>query len=138
MQPSLLHRSYLFLAGAVALGIGATLLFAPAALHGAHGIDVHANANLASEVRAPGAALFGLGALILGGAFRSALARTATTISALLYLSYGSGRLVSLLVDGAPSPDLLGAMAIEFVLGALALAFLAPRLARAPEVPFPA
>lgn len=127
MKTLLLQRVYLCLSGLVALAIGATLLFRPELLHAGHGVDVRANASLASEVRAPGAALLGLGVLVLSGAASPTRARMATTVSAVVYLTYGLGRLVSLAADGAPSPDLIVAMAVEFGIGALALPFLLRR-----------
>jgi hypothetical protein len=38
-------------------------------------------------------------------------------LGAALYLGYGVGRVVSTLVDGSPGGSLLGAMAVELLLG---------------------
>ncbi|MHC4378333.1 MAG: DUF4345 domain-containing protein [Planctomycetota bacterium] len=107
MQPTKLHRTYLILAGLAATWIGFALVSDPHAFHATNGIELSSAANAMSEVRAPGAALLAFGAV--------------------LYLGYGFGRVVSVALDGNPGEGLLGAMAIEFVLGALALLCLRPK-----------
>lgn len=127
MQPTKLHRTYLFLAGLAATWIGFALVTDPQAFHATNGIELTSAANAMSEVRAPGAALLAFGLLIGSGALLRSLAHLATLTSAVLYLGYGIGRVVSFALDGHPGEGLLGAMAIEFVLGALALPFLRPK-----------
>lgn len=127
MQPTKLHRTYLFLAGLAATWIGFALVTDPHAFHATNGIELASAANAMSEVRAPGAALLAFGLLIGSGAFLRRMAHLATVTSAVLYLGYGFGRVVSYALDGNPGEGLLGAMAIEFVLGALALLCLRPK-----------
>lgn len=127
MQPTKLHRAYLFLAGLAAASIGFALVTNPQAFHAGNGIELSNAANAMSEVRAPGAALLAFGLLIGSGAFLRSLAHTATIASAVLYLGYGLGRVASYALDGNPGEGLLTAMAIEFALGALALPFLRPK-----------
>jgi len=124
MQPTKLHRTYLLFAGLAATWIGFALVTDPRAFHATNGIELASAANAMSEVRAPGAALLAFGLLIGSGAFFRSVARLSTVTSAVLYLGYGLGRVVSYAVDGNPGEGLVGAMAIEFVLGALALPFL--------------
>lgn len=135
MSKHTLQRVYLVLAAAVALAIGLTLVIAPHALHGSNGIDLGTDANLLSEVRAPGAFLVVAGAVILAGALRSRLAGSATAVAAALYLSYGLGRAVGWALDGRPHESLVAAMVIEVVLGLVALAFLRPSAPHAHACP---
>lgn len=111
-------RSLLVLSGLIAIGIGASILFAPAQFHASHGIELAADASLLSEVRAPGGALLALGVLMAVGAFVRTFTFASTSIAAAVYLAYGTSRLVSFALDGLPDAGLVGATAIELVIGA--------------------
>ena len=124
MQTSKSQRIYLSLAGVSALLIGIFVLFDPHAIHASNGIVLGDGANELSEVRAPGAALLALGALILAGAFVPRLRFTSTVVSATVYLGYALGRIVGLGLDGNPGSGLIVALIIELVLGFGALHFL--------------
>jgi hypothetical protein len=110
-------RGTLLLAGLPAIVIGAMLLFAPAMMHAANGVTLGARSSLLSEIRAPGGALAALGALIVLGALSSRLTFTAAVVGACTYLAYGASRLVSVVLDGAPSSSLVAATIAELVLG---------------------
>ncbi len=122
-------RVLLLVSGLIAVGIGASLLFAPVAFHAGYGTDLGSDANLLSEIRAPGGALLVLGVLMLVGAFDASFHRTALVLGAAVYLSYGLTRLVSVALDGMPGEGLLLAIGIELALGG---ACLAARLRAAP------
>ncbi len=124
-------RSLLALSAALAIAIGATILFAPADFHATNGIELAADANLLSEVRAPGAALAVLGLLMLVGVFVRAFALTSTSIAAAVFLAYGGGRLLSMGLDGLPGEGLVVATVIEIVVGALCAAALVRHARRA-------
>ena len=118
------HQATLSISGLIAVAIGIALLLAPAAMHGANGVELSPNASLLSEIRAPGGALLALGGLILSGAFIPRLRFSATLIAAAVYLSYGFARLLSIAVDGMPATGLIGATLTELVLGALCAAWV--------------
>ena len=117
MQPTNTHRILLVVSGLLAAGIGASILLAPARFHATHGIELGSDPNLLSEVRAPGGALMVLGTSMLVGAFRSAFTLASTAVAAAVYLAYGASRLVSIALDGMPDAGLVGATAIELVIG---------------------
>jgi len=56
-------RALLVTSGLIAATIGASILLAPAQFHASNGIELAADPNLLSEVRAPGGALLVLGVL---------------------------------------------------------------------------
>lgn len=114
-----LQKTILGAAGLIGLGIGALMLFDPATLFGLNGVALGADPNLLSEIRAPGAALITLAAIVLAGAVRESMTRLAALIGLAVYLAYGVGRLVSIGLDGVPAESLIAAGAIEFVVGAL-------------------
>ncbi|MDF1702524.1 MAG: DUF4345 domain-containing protein [Planctomycetota bacterium] len=129
MQPSKTLRVLLVLSGLMAVVIGASILVAPGAFHASYGTELGSDANLLSEIRAPGGALMVLGLLMGLGAFVPRLTYASTVIAAAVYLAYGASRLVSIGLDGMPVDALLGATAIEFVVGSACLVALvrAPR-----------
>ncbi len=118
MKPTKKHRTFLVLGSLIAIGIGASLLFAPGSFHASNGIELGSDASLLSEVRAPGGALLALGILIGIGAFVESFTLASTAIAAAVYLAYGGARLLSIALDGVPATGLLGAMATELLIGA--------------------
>ena len=124
MQATRTHRVLLLVSGLLATVISGALVLTPQAFYATNGIVLGPDANLLSEVRAPGANLLALGVLMFVGAFVAGLTRSATAVGALVYLSYGTGRLVSWALDGNPGDGLLVAMAIEIVMGMLCLVTL--------------
>ncbi len=119
MQPTKTTRTLLGLSSILAIGIGASILLAPTTFHASNGITIGQNPSLLSEVRAPGAALLVLGAMMLVGAFVRSFTFASTSIAMAVYLSYGSARLLSIGLDGMPAPGLVIAMGIELLLGGL-------------------
>ena len=118
MQPTKTLRFLLISSGLIAIGIGASILFTPAQFHATHGIELGTDANLLSEVRAPGGALLVLGFLMLSGVFVKSFTLASTSIAAGVYLAYGMSRLLSIALDGVPDTGLVGAAAIELGIGA--------------------
>lgn len=119
MQPSKKLRVLLAFSGLLAIGIGAMLLLVPVQFHATNGIRIASDANLLSELRAPGGSLLALGSMMLLGVFASAFTLAATAIGATVYLSYGGARLISIGLDGLPGPGILAATAIELAMGAM-------------------
>lgn len=118
-------------AGVLAAGIGTALTVAPAAFLAGSGIALGADPSLLSELRAPGAGLAVLGAVMLAGLRRPALRPVALIAAATVYLGYPLGRLVGIAMDGVPSTEILAALAVEIAVAlALATAFLPRRAAR--------
>ena len=117
----------LVVAGAVAVVVGAALLVAPVAFSDSYGMVLGTDASTLSERRAPGAALLVTGGLLVAGAFVQRLRFAAMLVGALVFLSYGAARVLSLVVDGPPSDGLLVAGAVELALGAALLGVLLRR-----------
>lgn len=133
MQLTKTLRLLLTSSGLIAIAIGASILFAPARFHATYGTELGTDATLLSEVRAPGGALLALGLLMLIGLFVRSFTFASTTIAAAVYLAYGVSRLLSIAFDGVPDAGLVGAAAIELVLGA-ACAGLLIRSARSAAI----
>jgi hypothetical protein len=117
MRTSKTARTILIIAGLVLLGVGAATLFVPDSFHRASGIDLGGDISLRNEIRAAGGALLAVGVFVLLGAFVASLARTAALVAALVYLSYGAGRLLSFAMDGRPAGNLVLAAAVELLIG---------------------
>jgi len=119
MTHSIWTKLMLFVAGAIAAGIGLSGLVWPVAFHASAGIALGDNPSLMSEMRAPAAMLLAAGGFILASVRVARWRPAAIRVSAAVYLSYGLARLYSLSVDGAPDGMLLAAAAIELVIGAV-------------------
>ncbi|QDG75505.1 DUF4345 domain-containing protein [Labrenzia sp. PHM005] len=114
-------RAILGVAGVSALGIGLAITVVPAGFYAAYDIVLGSNPSLLNELRAPGANLAALGALILAGAFLSGASRLSAALGATVFLAYAFGRFVSMGLDGAPHSGLVTALVVELVIGGLCL-----------------
>ncbi|GAB1263038.1 DUF4345 domain-containing protein [Aurantivibrio plasticivorans] len=118
-------KGILVVAGVLAIAIGASILLNPIGFHASSGIQLPGDSSLLSEVRAPGGTLMVAGVLMTVGAFVASLQTMATVIGALVYLSYGVSRVLSMFLDGLPSDSLVAATAIELVIGLACVGYLA-------------
>lgn len=124
---SLSQKLTLSAAGLSALGVGLAITFAPHAFYAGSGVEIGHDPNLLSELRAPGANLAMLGAVIFAGVFRPELARRSAALGAAVFLAFAFGRVVGVAIDGPPGSGMLGALAFEVVIGALCLLALRRR-----------
>ncbi len=118
---------FLVVAGAIAILIGAAILFFPRAFFATNHIVLAADPNLMSEIRAPGGLLLIAGLFVLASGFVHKLTQLGLMVSAFGFGAYGGARLISLAVDGLPSETLLFAMVLELVLAVMALALALTR-----------
>ncbi|MEM7102881.1 MAG: DUF4345 domain-containing protein [Bacteroidota bacterium] len=119
-------KIYLIIAGLLLTLIGGATLFLPVDIKAAAGIDLAGNASLLNDFRASAAMILAFGILIFSGALVKSIRFTAVLLSAVVFLSLGLGRLLSILLDGMPVQDMVMATGLEFVLGITgAILFLA-------------
>lgn len=119
-----LRSVVLWVAGLIAVAIGAAIFLAPGAVYAGNGIELGSDPSLLSETRAPAGALFACGLVIVAGAQSPRFTFTSLWLATVLYLAYGSSRVVSLLVDGAPALGLVVAAVVELAVGVACLACL--------------
>lgn len=110
-------KCVLLLSGAIASGIGATILTVPSTFYASYGIVLGTDPSVLSETRAAGGSLLAMGLLMMAGAFVSALTFTAILVAVFVYLSYGLSRLLSLALDGWPDSGLVEAAVLELAIG---------------------
>ena len=122
MKISFFQKVALGLGGLVAVGVGAAILASPHGFYALYGIGLSDDASLLNELRAPAGALLGFGALMLGGLVWPRLAPLGLSVGAVLYLSYGGARLLSVALDGWPHQGLVEAAVFELALGLLSAA----------------
>lgn len=122
MRPTLFEKIALGLSGLTAFTIGASILFAPHAFYASYGITLGQDANLLSELRAPGAGLAGFGLLMLLGIWRQVILPVAKAVALTVFIAFPAGRLVGMATDGLPSGSVIVALIIELVIAALCLA----------------
>ena len=128
MKPTLFEKIALGLAGVTALTIGAFILLAPHAFYSSYGITLGEDANLLSELRAPGAGLAGFGLLMLLGVRRHTILPIGMAVALTVFIAFPVGRLVGLAVDGMPSGSLIGALVVELAIAAFCFAAFRRRL----------
>lgn len=116
---SKLIRAQLHLNGWVAVLIGSFIILNPVGMLSSYGLQSDLSAGLLSELRAPGGLLFACGLTIVFCASRPATAHIGLLLSIMVYGSYGSVRVLSILLDGLPALEIQLATAIEVGLCAL-------------------
>ena len=134
MKNTVLVKLTLVLSGLMAAGIGLTILAAPQVLHESVGIARVDDVNLLNEVKASGGLLLASGLFALAGAIRARLALPAMIVSAMVYLSYGLSRLVSVVVDGLPNDAILQTIGLELAVATLCVFVLGTQRASQPTV----
>ena len=85
------------------------------------GLELSDDAGLFSEVRGAGGIIMACGLVVGLGAFRHAWSRISVVLAAVVFLSLGLARLLGIALDGSPGSEVIQGMAIELVLGGLAL-----------------
>lgn len=126
-------KTFLALAGVIAVGLGTMILLLPVAFYAGYGLDLTGQVTLLNELRSHGLSLIGIGIIIGAGAFIPRLTTTALAVAAFFYLSYGLSRLVGLALDGWPGQGLAISSAVELGVGGLALLLYLRR--RGPSAP---
>lgn len=127
MRSEFWMKFVLGLSGATLGLVGALLLFQPVAFLASSGVALPDAPGLLSELRAPGAALFGLGVFVIAAIGRRGWHMAALVASAGVFTTYGTARLFSMVVDGLPDASLIAATGIELVLGAVCIASIIRR-----------
>ncbi len=120
MNKSIFVTSYLVIAGLIGLYVGIGLTFFPVELQEGNGILL-LSASHFSETRAPGSAILIASIFMVVSIFRSNWRSNTLGLASLFFLSYGFGRLFSLMVDGKPADGLYYAMFGEILLGVIAM-----------------
>lgn len=105
--------------GAVLGLIGIAVMVSPKAFLETNGIAVDRDPGLMSELTAPAGVLIVTGVLMMLAAVRLRFANPGLTAGAIVYGSYGIGRLVSMGLHGMPSQSLVTATVIELGIAAL-------------------
>lgn len=120
----LVTRSMLAGSGAILGFIGGALMFSPRAFLATSQVFIDPDPGLISELTAPSGILVITGGVMILGAVRERFANLALLIGAIIYGSYGLGRLVSMALHGAPSQSLIAVTVIELGIAALLSAML--------------
>ena len=99
--------------------IGGALMFDPKSFLAMNQVLVERDPGLMSELSAPSGVLIATAALMWAGAIKLRFARLALMVGAVIYGSYGIGRMVSLILHVPPSEALVSAMVIEVAVAVL-------------------
>ena len=127
------QRAILLVAGALLILVGSFILAAPIDFYASNSIELGANVSLLNELKAPAGLLLAAGLFMLGAVFVRGMADMATSLAALIYLSYAVSRFASMAFDGVPATGLVQAAALEGIVGLACLAILMIRRTPAGE-----
>jgi hypothetical protein len=121
MNESRVFRAILIVLALVLVVFGGWRLVDPIGFYAFNGLALPDEAGLLSEVRGAGGVIMVLGLVVALGVFRPAWSGTSIVLAAVVFLSLGLGRLLGIAFDGSPGAEVMFGMAIELVLGGLAL-----------------
>ena len=120
----LFSRIMLGLSGLIGGYIGISILFDTQKFFAHNGVEITGDPGLMSELKAPAIVLLAAALVLLVGSVKSRFTDMALMIGAIVYGSYGMGRVVSILVDGLPPQPLIAAAVVELGIASILL-FLA-------------
>lgn len=112
-------RTALAASGAILSLIGGSLVLVPKAFLETSDVIVENDPGLLSELVAPSGVLIITGVLMIAGALRLHFANLGLVAGAIVYGSYGAGRLVSIGLHGMPSQSLIIATLVELGIAAV-------------------
>ena len=113
MMKAIFIRLVLIASGAVAALIGAGIVFVPDVFYGSYQVLLPESASLRSELAGMGSFMLFGGGLMLAGAVKRSLESSALIVGVGFYGAFTLGRLLSFVVDGAPSSAILAAWTVE-------------------------
>ncbi len=126
----LVRRAVLSGSGSLLGLIGGALMFTPKEFLEMSHVIVERDPGLMSELVAPSGVLIITSAFMMLGAIKPRFANTGLSMGAIVYGSYGIGRLISMALHGLPSGSLVAAMVIELAVAAVLIVL---RLASTPH-----
>jgi uncharacterized membrane protein YgaE (UPF0421/DUF939 family) len=112
-------RTALTGSGALLGLIGSALMLSPKAFLETSHVFIDQDPGLMSELAAPSGLLIIVGAVMILGAVKLRFANLGLSIGAIVYGSYGLGRLISMGLHGLPSDSLIVATVIELIVAAI-------------------
>lgn len=114
----------LIISGFIGILVGACNLINPIGFAQLNGYSLPSEVNILSEFRAIGGVLIGMGILISLGSFFYRLTYTSLLTSTIIYLSFGSSRIIAFIADGLPASSLVQVAILEIIFGLINLTFL--------------
>jgi hypothetical protein len=118
---SRVFKAVLFVLALTLVVFGGWRLVDPVGFYTFSGLELPDDPGLLSEVRGAGGIIMVTGLIVGLGAFRHAWSRTSVWLAAVVFLSLGLARLLGIVLDGSPGAGVIQGMAIELVLGGVAL-----------------
>jgi|SRR5690606_3120251 len=110
-------RILLGLGAVTSIALALAILFLPGPFYAGYSIATEGRVSLLNELKAPAMVIFVLGILQALGALQMSRQRLGLAAGTLLYLGFGTARIVAIATDGPPSAALMGIMAFELVFG---------------------
>ncbi|MEZ5346511.1 MAG: DUF4345 domain-containing protein [Pyrinomonadaceae bacterium] len=113
------RRIVLIISGVLLLIVGIMILLFPHSFYASNGVILGEQAGLLSEIRATGGLFAGCGIILIIGAIRQNIMRSALILAALIFGTLGVARLFSFLIDGMPGSSIAAAAFLEIIIGTL-------------------
>ena len=110
-------RLLLGIGALTAIALALAILFLPGPFYAGYGIEPGTNVSLLNELRAPALVILVLGILQALALFSRVSLRLGLGAGLLLYLGFGTSRLIAMATDGLPSSGLVAVTVVEVLLG---------------------
>lgn len=124
MKNSKLINAFLVVAGLIGAYVGIGLLCSPVDFQAANNINIGDNISHLNDTRATGMMILSTSFIIFLAAFKHSWRYIGIGLAALLFTTYGIGRVCSIIIDGMPAEGLFYAMISELVIGLIAVVVL--------------
>jgi len=111
------NRLLLGIGAATAIVLALAILFLPGPFYAGYGIEPGTNVSLINELKAPALVILALGLLQALAVLGRVSLPLGLGAGLLLYLGFGTTRLIAMAMDGLPSIGLVAVTAVEILLG---------------------
>jgi hypothetical protein len=111
------NRLLLGIGAATAIVLALAILFLPGPFYAGYGIEPGTNVSLLNELKAPALVILALGLLQALAVLGRVSLPLGLGAGLLLYLGFGTARLIAMATDGLPSSGLVAVTMVEVLLG---------------------
>ncbi len=121
MKNSIVLKIILGIGSAMFLLAGSFATFNPIGYVARNGADIGGELTLINDYRGSGAILIGAAIIMLLGIIHERMRFTSSVVMSVLFTTFALGRIISIVIDGLPTENLIKATVVESVVGLIAI-----------------